>query len=195
MCKWDEWNFIPLFYLGKCQLSIYLWKWLLAHLITVSFQYLNIVFPLVDCSYRVRRKVTHWVVSFSRTSFFCDNPSMCTYLTTKHWIFGASDSAGVTWGYCLLSRSFWWDAAGLWRPLFSVQLSSFSQCYHKDTQVLSYLLPERECCQAAVQAVLSEADPAHHLSAPEDLPCCHAHWLLKSPPTDLLAPWRAACGS
>lgn len=133
--------------------------------------------------------------SCSRITFFYDNQSMHTYFTRKHWIFEVSGSAGVTWGYCLFSRSFWRDAADLGRSLLFLQLSSFSQCYHKDAQVLSYLLPEWERCQAAVQAVLSEADPAHHLSAPEDLPRCHAHWLLKSPSTDLLAPWHTACGS
>lgn len=135
------------------------------------------------------------IVSFSRTTSLYYNQSVHTSFTRKHWNFGVSRSVAVSWAYCLFSRSFWCDAADRRRSLLSLQLSRFSQCYHKDAQVLSHLLTERERGQAAVQAVLAEADPAHHLSAPEDLPRCHPHWLLKSPSAHLLAPWRTARGS
>lgn len=135
------------------------------------------------------------MVSFSRIIFFYYFQSIRRQLTRKHWILGVSASAAVAWGCCLFSRSFWCDAADMGRPLLSLQFSSFSQCYHKDTQMLSYLLPEWERCQAVVPAVLPEADPAYHVSAPQDIPCCYTHRLLQSPSTHLLAPRCTARGS
>lgn len=61
--------------------------------------------------------------------------------------------------------------------------------------MLSHLLTERERRQASVPQGFSETDPAHRLSAAEDLPGSDQNRLLQSQPHHVLAPWDTACSS
>lgn len=82
-------------------------------------------------------------------------------------------------------------AANVSRP----QSPHLSQRHHPHTQVLPHLLRQRERRQATVQALLSEADPAHRLSAAQDLPSSHQNRLHKPNPPVVLAARHSAGGS
>lgn len=75
------------------------------------------------------------------------------------------------------------------------QSTHLSQRHYPYTQVLSHLLRQWERRQATVPALLSEADPAHRVSAAQDLPSSHQDRLHKPQPSALLAPRHSAGGS
>lgn len=75
------------------------------------------------------------------------------------------------------------------------QSTHLSQRHYPYTQVLSHLLRQWERRQATVPALLSEADPAHRVSAAQDLPSSHQDRLHKPKPSAVLAARHSAGGS
>lgn len=75
------------------------------------------------------------------------------------------------------------------------QSTHLSQRHHPYTQVLSHLLGQWERSQAAVPTLLSETDPAHRVSAAQDLPSSHQDRLHQPKPSVVLAARHSAGGS
>lgn len=75
------------------------------------------------------------------------------------------------------------------------QSTNLPQCNHPYTQVLSHLFCQWECRQATVPPLLSEAHPAHRVSAAQDLPSSHQDRLHKPKPPVVLAARHSASGS